>query len=148
MVRKIKSSKKPILSTLISQDISLIGFLGLNQLRFTTCPFRWSISPQETHGVAVVPPPLVAALGAPDVRPSPRGNRLRCYRISPVWLELPSGKLTWLAGKSPFFYRKYIDSIRVHFPASYVSLPEGTWRIILIPMTDPWDDCIFTYMNN
>ena len=27
---------------------------------------------------------------------------------------------------SPFFHRKYIDSIRVHFPASYVSLPEGT----------------------
>ena len=31
-------------------------------------------------------------------------------------------------GKSTFFNRKYIDSIRVHFPASYVSLAEGSLR--------------------
>ena len=36
---------------------------------------------------------------------------------------LPSGKLTWLAGISPFSIGN-TSSIRVQFPASYVSLPE------------------------
>ena len=34
------------------------------------------------------------------------------------------------------FNRKYIDSIQVHFPASYVSLPEGT----NYNRPNPWDD--------
>ena len=37
---------------------------------------------------------------------------------------LPSGKPTELAGKSPFSIGN-TSSFRVHFPASYVSLPEG-----------------------
>ena len=36
---------------------------------------------------------------------------------------LPSGKLTELAGISPFSVGNS-SSIRLHFPASYVSLPE------------------------
>ena len=37
--------------------------------------------------------------------------------------EVPSGKLTELAGISPFLIGN-TSSIRVHFPASYVRLPE------------------------
>ena len=40
------------------------------------------------------------------------------------WMGLPSSKLTW-QWKIPMLNRKYISSIRVHFPASYVRLPEG-----------------------
>ena len=38
--------------------------------------------------------------------------------------RIHSGKLTWLAGKSPFSIGNTSSSQRVHFPASHVSLPE------------------------
>ena len=50
---------------------------------------------------------------------------LREVRIS----ELPSGKLTWLAGISPISIGT-TSSIPVHFPASYVSLPECTSQLV------------------
>ena len=37
------------------------------------------------------------------------------------YIYLPSGKLTWLAGKWSILCRKYRISFMVHFPASYVS---------------------------
>ncbi len=56
--------------------------------------------------------------------------KLRRCKVSdfghPIFIKnkiIPSGKLTWLAGISPFLIGN-ISSIRVHFPASYVRLPE------------------------
>ena len=47
-----------------------------------------------------------------------------CYP-GPVGVTKTSGKLTWLAGISPFSMGN-TSSIRLHLPASYVSLPECT----------------------
>ena len=58
-----------------------------------------------------------------------------------VLSHIPSGKLTWLAGISPYWIGN-TSSIRVHFPASYVRLPECN-----IPW-DPWDWYIYLHENH
>ena len=58
--------------------------------------------------------------------------------LNPPGNRIPSGKLIWLAaGISPFENRKYIDSIRIHVPASHVRLPECTSMFFAITFAEP-----------